>query len=149
MSSRWDQSEKRCNNKNNNKSSDTVPIAEYKILKEKYENMVKENESLIQALELLEIKHGVTVDDLVKKPKQALGRKEEVAKWGNKLDEMQKKLETVEKNVEFLLAVDDDMEMIGMASGSGAGPAKKPKVENSVSKEDVIMLSDDEDGNQR
>lgn len=133
MSSRWDQSEKRFNN---NKSSETVPIAEHKILKDKYESLLIEHESLIKTLELLEKTHGFTVDDLVNKQGEALERKEEIAKWDNKFGEMQKKLETVEKNIEYIMAVDDDNDMNNVISGS-AGPAKKPNVMNSVSKEGI------------
>ncbi|XP_010439136.1 PREDICTED: uncharacterized protein LOC104722629 [Camelina sativa] len=144
MSSRWNQSEKRCD-----KSSETVPIAEYNILKDKYERVVIENESLIQTLELLEKTHGLTVDDIVEKQGRALERNEEIAKLANKYGEIQKKLETVEKDLEFIMSVDDDItEMKGGGEASGsARPAKKPKVETN---EDVIMLlSDDEGGNQR
>ncbi|XP_010448657.1 PREDICTED: uncharacterized protein LOC104731090 [Camelina sativa] len=143
MSSRWDKSEKRCN-----KSSETVPIAEYNILKDKYESLVIENENLIQTLELLEKTHGLTVDEIVEKQGQELERKEEIAKLSNKYGEMQKKLETFEKDLEFIMSVDNDItEMMGGGEASGsARPAKKPKVDT---KEDVIMLSDDEEGNQR
>ncbi|XP_010433862.1 PREDICTED: uncharacterized protein LOC104717915 [Camelina sativa] len=126
MSSRW------------SKSSETVSIAEYNILKDKYERLVIENKSLIQTIELLEKTQGRTLE-----------RREQIANLANNFGEMQKMLQTFETDIKFIMSVDDDItEMNGGGEASGsARPAKKPKVET---KEDVIMLlSDDEEGDQR
>ncbi|KAG7541725.1 hypothetical protein ISN45_Aa07g017810 [Arabidopsis thaliana x Arabidopsis arenosa] len=131
-----------------NKSSENVSFAEHKILKEKYESLMIEHESLIKTLEVLETTHGFTVDDLVTKQREALERKEVIEKWENKFGEMQKKLEFVEKNIEYIMSMDDETEMNGVDSGS-ARPAERPNVKNNVSKEDAMAISDDDEENQR
>lgn len=101
MSSRLDQLVNKYN-----KSCENVSFAEHMILKDKYESLVIEHESLIKTLELLEKTHGFTVEDLVTKQKEALEKKEVIEKWENKFGEMEKKLKTVERSIEYIMSVD-------------------------------------------
>ncbi|CAB81295.1 putative protein [Arabidopsis thaliana] len=119
MSSRLDQLVNKYN-----KSCENVSFAEHMILKDKYESLVIEHESLIKTLELLEKTHGFTVEDLVTKQKEALEKKEVIEKWENKFGEMEKKLKTVERSIEYIMSVD-------VQTGVDSGSANRPNVKNS------------------
>ncbi|VVB03210.1 unnamed protein product [Arabis nemorensis] len=131
---------------NNNNSSENVSIAEHKILKAKYEALNKEHETLIKTLELLEITHGFTLENLEKKQTEASVGKKEVEKWKNKYVEIEKRLEKIEKGIKDLVLFDFDKN--GVDSGTAEnGNAKS----NNVSDEGPILISDDdeEEGNER
>lgn len=101
---------------NNNNSSKNVSIAEHKILKAKYEALNKEHETLIKTLELLEITHGFTLENLEKMQREASVGKKEIEKWKNKYVEIEKRLEKIEKGIEDLVSL--DFEKNGMDSGT-------------------------------
>ncbi|CAH8275574.1 unnamed protein product [Arabidopsis lyrata] len=151
MSSLGDQSE------NNNKISDNVPLAQHEILKGKYEslvteheNLVKEHETLIKTLELIEKTHQITVEDLVKKKeRESLVGKEEIEKFDNEIAEIKKMQEMLDKDIEYLKSR-GETEVNGMSSGpsSARDAEKKRNLSKFASKEDVIEISDDDEGDQ-
>ncbi|KAL9287893.1 hypothetical protein AtEden1_Chr4g0300951 [Arabidopsis thaliana] len=138
MSSRLDQLVNKYN-----KSCENVSFAEHIILKDKYESLVIEHESLIKTLELLEKTHGFTVEDLVTKQKEALEKKEVIEKWENKFGEMEKKLKTVERSIEYIMSVDVqtgvDSDMSTSEDDDGNRRQRKGRLINSSDHDHFIL----------
>ncbi|KAJ4880289.1 Uncharacterized protein Rs2_37344 [Raphanus sativus] len=103
---------------------ESVSFAEHEILKRKHETLLRDHETTILAIELLE-----------KKLSEAVLPKKEDEYWEKKYLELQKNLETVEKDIQDLMS----SEVTGEDSGTAATLGEDRKV--------VIEISDDDEGN--
>lgn len=84
---------------------ESVSFAEHEILKRKHETLLRDHETTILAIELLE-----------KKLSEAVLPKKEDEYWEKKYLELQKNLETVEKDIQDLMS----SEVTGEDSGTAA-----------------------------